>query len=141
MAIKLNKTTYHGINLPESYIRLTELKTTRTSVEMQFTVYKDQEAFINNMPPIEFIHKQLGAGSPEIVAVAGVAPVAEVLDAEGVVVTEAVLEVREVIGIPAVPSMADYFDVAILDGQGLNPVKQAYLYLMTLEEFSTGVEI
>jgi len=128
MAIKIAKETFQGITLPEAYVRLTELKTTRNSVEMQFSVYASQQAFQEGKPHVELIHKELGEGVP------GKEAVAEVLDEEGNVVTPAVE------GVPAVPGFEDYFGIDILDGQ-TNPIRQAYLYLMSLEEFSEGEEI
>jgi len=116
MAIKIAKETFQGITLPEAYVRLTELKTTRNSVEMQFSVYASQQAFQEGKPHVELIHKELGEGVPEIPAVEG----------------------RE--AVPAVPGFEDYFGINILEGN-TNPIKQAYIYLMSLEEFSSGEEI
>ena len=141
MAISIAYQTYTGISLTAAYVRLTELKTTRTSVEMQWAVYKDQTAFNEGKPFCELIHKTLSNGEPEIVAVPGVEAVAEVLDADGNVITPAVDAVQEVIGVPAVPSMEDFFGVDVLDVVDSNPIKSAYLYLMSLPEFSTGTEI
>jgi len=134
MAIKIAKETYQGITLPEAYVRLTELKTSRNSVEMQFAVYASQQAFQEGKPHVELIHKELGERVPEIPAVEAVD---EVLDEEGNVVTPAVEGVE---GVPAVPGFEDYFGIDILDGQ-TNPIRQSYLYLMSLEEFKTGTEI
>jgi len=128
MGIKTEYTTRHGILLPDAYVRLTRLITNRNLVSMRFYVYMDEQSYIDNKPHIELIQKELGEGRPEIPATE------EVLDEEGNVLTQAVEAIPQVLG------MDDYFSIELLDGN-TNPIRQAYIYLMSLPEFETGVEV
>lgn len=43
--------------------------------------------------------------------------------------------------VAAINNYDDYFAPVILDAEGLNPQKQAYLYLKTLPEFTNAIDV